>query len=405
MGKNEGAIKICLLTDSFYPIVGGGEAHARLLSEKLIAAGMIVFVLTQRRLKKFKKLESIGTIPVIRVSPSGMKRFGKYFMQVPAFLYLLKHRADFDILFVCGLRALGLMAVLTAKLLGKQCVLRAESCDEMKANYIINSFGFFKSFMRSIISLRNRILFKADGFISISSAIRQEYVESGVPFNKIKDLTNGIDIGLFHPANMEEKRYLRKSLNLPNKIIFSYSGKLNRGKGLEMLLRAWRYIVNEYDNTLLVLVGSGGNQFLSCEKELRDYSTYEGIQDRIIFTGYVENVADYLRASDYFVLPSESEALSISILEALSCGIPTIATKAGGITDILEDGRNALLIDINDEAGLRKAMLAFLQHPDATIPLRAAGLETIRTRYNIELISSQYLCYFTKITETKKMLK
>lgn len=397
MKQEKEVLRICLLADSFYPVIGGGEAHARLLSEKLIALGTNVFVLTQRRIKGLKKNEMVGKIPVIRVRPSGWRRFGKYFMQVPAFLYLLKHRSEFDVLFVCGIRALGPIAVIASKIIGKQCILRAESCDEVKSAHIINSVGILKTFIKPIISLRNKLLSHADGFIAISKAIRQEYMECEIPLDKIKDLPNGIDTEIYYPGDLKGKKNLRESLNLPDKIVFSYTGKLNRGKGLEMLLRAWKTIVAEYENTLLVLVGSGGNQFLSCEKELRAYSTREGIQDRIIFTGYVENVADYLRASDYFILPSESEAHPLSLLEALACGIPSVATKAGGITDIIEDKKNARLVNINDEAALRDVIISFLENPEMTVSFRKAGLATIRLRYDINFVASQYLDYFKKI--------
>lgn len=91
--KNNTTPRVCIVTDSFYPIVGGGETHARLLADELISDGLHVFVLTRRRNKELSKIDKIGNIPVFRVSPTGFIRFGKYLMILPALFTLLKKAA------------------------------------------------------------------------------------------------------------------------------------------------------------------------------------------------------------------------------------------------------------------------------------------------------------------------
>lgn len=395
--------RVCLLTDSFYPIIGGGEAHARLLSEQLIAEGTPVFVLTQKRMKQSPTFEMIGNIPVYRVAPKGKHRYGKYLMQLPVFLFLYRHRRDYDIVFVCGLRALGPVAVLVSRMLGKISILRSESCDEMSGGHIIDSCSFMKPLARILISRKNNYLALGDSFIAISKVIKQEYIECGIPQEKIAAIPNGIDESIYTPVTSEKKNELRMGLGIPGGTLFTYTGKLNKGKGLQLLLRVWKRVTSERKDIHLMLVGSGGNQFLSCESDLRQFVDANKLGKYVTFTGYVANVAEYLQSSDCFILPSESEAHPISLLEALACQIPVIATKAGGIVDILEDHKNGRLIDINSEDQLHEAIINYLDNPQLYRQLSQEGLQTVRQKYGITHVAFQYQSHFKKLLDRNEM--
>jgi len=205
-----------------------------------------------------------------------------------------------------------------------------------------------------------------------------------VPLNKIKVIPNGIDTNQFLPVTNQEKQVLRHNLALSDKYIFAYSGKLNQGKGLELLLRVGKEMASRYSRVHFLLIGGGGNQFLTCERELKQFVEKESMQEHVTFTGYVENVSDYLNAADFFVLPSESEALGISLLEALSCGLPSIETRADGINDILDAGVNGRLFDINDANGLLSIMVEFIADPKSTIKLGKEGRKTVIGKFGIK---------------------
>ena len=89
----------------------------------------------------------------------------------------------------------------------------------------------------------------------------------------------------------------------------------------------------------LLLVGSGEGQALSVEAELRERVEREGLVARVTFAGRVDDVEDYLRASDVFAFPSVFEALGLSLIEAAACGLPAVGSRTGGIVDVIEDGR------------------------------------------------------------------
>jgi len=394
--------KVCILMDSFYPIVGGGEAHARLLAAELIKRKVQVFVLTRRRLKEFSELDNVDGVEVIRVLPYGLQRFGKYIMLLPTMIRLIKLHNRYDVIYVCGLRLLGMIAVPMGKLMHKKVILRSESCGEMSGDFATsnlekNKHTFIVGIVRKMIALRNRLLFAADKLLAISSVIKDEYITAGVNEKKIVMIPNGIDTDKYRPVGNEEKIALRTRLGLPDKLVFVYTGKLNRGKGLELLLEVWVNIIVQYDNVHLCLVGSGDFQALGCENELRHYVEAKQLNQHVTFTGYVDNVSEYLQAADYFLLPSESEAQSISLIEALACELPAIATAAGGIVDIVEDGINGLLVPVGDAARLQQAIAEFVVQPEKAREMGAQGRITVIDRFGVKKDIDDHQIMFNRL--------
>ena len=392
--------RIALLISSFHPVIGGGETHARLLGGAWRRHGVDVFVITRRRLPESPVFERVDDIPVYRVPPTGRPRLGKYLMLAPAYRELVRRRAEYDLIYVCGLRVLGLAGVLAALRTGKPCVLRSESRGELCGDFIWRTVdGRLLPVRRALfgwlIALRNCLLRRAAGFLAISADIRAEYEACGVPAERIALLVNGIDPQRFAPADAVLRAARRRELELPAAgRIWAYAGKLNRGKGLEFLLRVWRDYVAAHPGEFLVLIGSGGNQYLSCEAELRAAVQAHALAASVRFTGYVTNVAAWLQAADAFLFPSENEALPLALLEALACGLPAIASDVGGMRDILRDGENGRRVAVHDAAAWRAAMERVVAAPEQAAAWGRGGRETVLARFGIERCAGEHLELF-----------
>ncbi len=391
--------RVCLLTDSYYPVVGGGEAHARLLCGEFLKLGVPVFVLTGHKVVTSPAWEMVDGVAVHRVPPAGYPRLGKYLMLGSSFWRLIRMRREYDVVYVCGIRTLGLIAVLAARLLGKGCVLRAESRGEVSGGFIWEKTDgrvnlLLKLMFIGPIGVRNFFLKKADAFLSIAGVIRDEYEACRVPARKIVSIPNGIDVMRFCPVPPGAKRELRRKLGLPEGRLFAYTGKLNRGKGLEFLTRIWKDWSQQHPDCRLLLIGSGAMQFLSCEETLRTFVAENKMESAVIFAGSVSNVQEYLQASDYFLFPSESEALPLALLEALAVGLPTVASDIGGCRDIITDGRNGRLAPPNDEA----AWVAGLQELGNDSVMAAewgrAGREAVVKTFSISHVAGEHLRLF-----------
>jgi len=394
--------RICVLAGSFHPVVGGGEKHAFLLCRELVCQGLNVVVLTRRRTADLLPLEGMEGFIVHRVRPTGFARLGKYLMLGPVLLWLLRHRNEYDVIYVCGLRVLGMAGGLAGLLAGKPCVLRSEAQGELSGEFIWSPLGsrprpLIKMCCAPLVRLRNVLLFKASAFLSISEVISQEYTRCNVSAEKIVQITNGIDAELFAPVSVVQKIALRGCLGLPDKQIFAYSGKLNRGKGLEMLLRVWARLAALRPDIHLVLVGSGGGQYLSCEDGLREYVRARNLESTVTFTGYVQTVHEYMQVADVFVFPSESEALGLALLEAMACEVPALASDIPGVTDIVQDGRNGRLVPAKNEQAWLEAMCWVLDHPQQAHDLATCGRRTVLERFSIAAVADAHKNLFTEL--------
>lgn len=397
------AVRVLLVADSYWPVVGGGETHSRMLAAKLAELGAQVTVLTQYRFSESPHFELLDDIPIHRVGKAGFKRFGKYLMMPSMFQWIKQHRHEFDVLYVCGLRILGAPVVHLAGKLNKPVVLRIESCEEMSGNYIHEHLVGWKKVARPLaqvaIALRNRIMLRADSFLAISTVVADEYRACGVPDSKIANIFNGVDLSVYDSeVNDSAKQESRKQLGLPtDKILLTYTGKLNKGKGLEYLLDALKILRQSQPQLHLVLVGAGAHMFLSLEEHLRSKVSEYELADSVTFTGYQTNVVDYLQASDIFVMPSEMEALCISLIEALAAGLPSIATDVGGIPDVARHKQEALLVPPRDAQALAGAIEQVLTDKHLARQLSENGRARANEVFGIDVVASQHLELFTSL--------
>lgn len=392
---------VCLLAETFHPRIGGGETHARLLARELKTLGTPIFVLTQQHERGLSLHDTVDGVEVQRVRPSGFLRLGKYLMLPGVLFALIRRRHDYEIIYVCGLRILGVAAMLAGRWANKRVILRSEACGEWSGDFVFTTPGetvrSINPLIRLVLNLRNRLLRKADRFLAISRVIRDEYLAGGVPASQIVTITNGIDFSEFEPISAERRDTLRAEFNFGDAFVFAYSGKLNRGKGLEMLLRAWVRVAAHAPRAKLVLIGAGGTQFLSCEQELRDFVEDHKLGASVLFTGYTHRVADYLRAADAFAFPSESESLGLALIEGMACGLPSLASATGGILDIVSDQQDGRLLPVGDENAWRTAMIELMEAPETAARWATAGAASVRKKFTLREIAVQHQRLFALI--------
>lgn len=393
---------VLFLTESFHPVLGGGEGHIRHLSGRLIAAGLRASVLTRRIDTAWPAMEMLDGVRVLRVGPSGAGRRGKYAMVGPALAALRRERRSFDVLVVRGTRVLGLPGVAAARALGKAVVLQPELNGEMSGEVYTWGTRLHVPAVRRAVgtgtAARNLLLRDADAFVAMSRAIAAECLAAGAPPERIVRLPHGVDTDRFSPASPGEKRALRARYGLPeSRVIATYTGRLLRGKGLEALVDAFASLAAEQPRVHLMIVGSGEGQTLSVEGELKDSVRRRGLGDRVTFTGRVDDVAERLRASDLFVFPSEFEALGISLIEAAACGLPAIGARTGGIVDVIEDGASGLLVAPGDTSALLLAMRALATDSERRLQMGARARQIARDRFDMDDSVARYVALFREL--------
>ena len=396
-------MKICIFTETYYPVMGGGETQAQLLAEGLISNGHSVLILTRRSDASLKKHEKHGKVDVHRLAPVGSGQLKKWGLLLSSLPKLIKLRNQYDLIFVSGYRIIGLAAVFVGKLLKKQVVLKADSQGEMTGDFFesgLKKFSVSKSsfLFRSFIGFRNVILKKADAFSAISTEIASEWISSGIPSERVHLIPNCVDTNRFFPVNSNQKISLRNKLNIPqDSKVCIYTGRLVSYKGLPLLLKVWKDLRHKYKNILLILAGTGGLDIHNCEDDLRKYVKENQLENHVWFTGTVLNVPEYLQASDIFVFPTENDAFPSSIVEAMACGLTVITTPVGAIKNIIEDGKTGVLIQPSNPTQLFQVLDIMLLSKEKLAHLGNTAHLHVRDRYSAKIVTERYQVLFQNL--------
>jgi glycosyltransferase involved in cell wall biosynthesis len=354
--------------------------------------------------KSLKRTEDIGGITVHRIPPVGLGQSKRWAMLLWSLVILARMHRRYDIVYVSGFKALGVSAVLIGKLLGKICILKADSNGEMSGEFFaagLNKLGLTpSSFMiRIFLHVRNKILRQADSFVAITTGIAWELKSHAINPGSIHSIANSVDTKRFSPVSSSQKSELRQQLTVPNKeTIIIYTGRLVSYKGLPLLIRVADKIIREHKNVGFVLVGSGGIDIHNCEAELKDYVKTNSLEDAIYFSGDVDNVHEYLQASDIFVSPTEKDAFPLALIEAMACGLPVLSTPVGGIQEIIIDRQNGLLVEAGNFQQLYDAICVLLGDTTLSGSLGKAAGQTVQEKYSAEIVTAKYVELFRNVS-------
>ncbi len=193
--------------------------------------------------------------------------------------------------------------------------------------------------------------------IAISEAVKDS-LRGG--YDDVRVIYNGTDLSSFRPA--ENREALRASLRLaPDDIAVCIVGRLTPWKGHRELLRAFSLVVRAEPRARLLVVGEIAFWEDSYEVELRELAESLSIAPVVSWLGFRRDVPDILAAADVFALPSLGEPFGRAIVEAMACEKPVVATRSGGVPEIVLDGESGLLITPGDVDELAGALLRLVQ--------------------------------------------
>ncbi|MBI4092924.1 MAG: glycosyltransferase family 4 protein [Candidatus Kerfeldbacteria bacterium] len=387
--------RICMLIERYWPLVGGSEIQCRLLTKALSQAGLPVFVITRRIHRSLPVDEIMDGVRIIRLPPSGFGRIWKeLFFALNAARTLIRHRHEYDIIHLhSGTSFTGALTIMLAKVLRKKTVVKIATAGDIAKQRIEttdNPLGRPSGMHRSINRAINIILKRADRIVCLSQEIERELKQHGFPPKKLVILPNVVDTATFAPASLAEKQALRQQLNIHSeKTIFLFTGRFIHRKGIDVMLQAWKQLPDR-SSAHLVLVGSGSTSLDSMESRLREAVRNDKLNDSVGFVPEQPSVVDYLRAADVFVFSSRREGLSNALLEAMSTGLPVIATAIGGNTDIIQDGRTGLLVPSEDATLLARRMTDLLSNEEQRRTLGANSRRFIRDHYDIDVLLPKF---------------
>jgi glycosyltransferase involved in cell wall biosynthesis len=228
-------------------------------------------------------------------------------------------------------------------------------------------------------SMHSTIVTKGN-FIAMTRAIRHNFLAAGIAEDRIFMIPNGVAL----PAPRNRDNVDR------SKFIFVGNLYQQPAKGIDILLKAWKTVLLQRPQVRLDIVGDGATP------EYHDYVKAIGIQSGVAFLGKRKDIPDLLSHSYAFILPSRREGMSNALLEAMSLGVPCIATDISGSQDLIIHNQNGMLVPVEDEDALAAAIIQLYDNPSAADKMGVEARKTIEQGYTQEIVSAKYVKAFTQ---------
>jgi glycosyltransferase involved in cell wall biosynthesis len=195
-----------------------------------------------------------------------------------------------------------------------------------------------------------------------------------VPRHKVAIIANGIDPSRFPPRR--PRSLLRNVITVAN---------LRPGKGHDVLIEAAAKVLHRFPDARFEIVGSG-----PLREPLARLAEARGVAHRLVFAGHQDDVAARLAGADLLVHPSLSEAFPNAVLEAMAAGLPIVASNVGGIPEIIETGRNGLLVPAAAPAPLADRICELFGNPEKAADLGTAARNDVCGKYSFDRMVARF---------------
>ena len=215
-----------------------------------------------------------------------------------------------------------------------------------------------------------------DFIVCCSSELKEDIVKKErLSCRKVVHIENCLDLSRY--GVRIERENIKKRHNITNELILITTASLKAGKGHDYLIEVIREIKDAGYSFKCFFAGDG-----PLRKDLEEKCRKLGLSEEVIFLGNVENIADYLNASDIFMLPSFSEGLSIALMEAMLMKLACIVTDVGSNAGLIRTGFNGTVVSPGDKKGLKDAIIFYFKNPGSINEFGKRSEDIIKTRYS-----------------------
>lgn len=376
-------MRILMLIANFRPRVGGAEQQAERLARALIARGCQVGILTPRWEPSWAEHETLDGLPIRRFHLTDLgSRFPRLRgLGIPN-LWLERgqlrralrlHLPDFDLLHAHIASPLVAFALESARVLGKPVLCKPASSGA--------TFDLLTLRRGSVLGplLERRLIAGVDRWIAVSEAVRTDLLQAGVAAARIVSIPNGIDLSAFSVPRARPPA--RRFLCLGSLYKF----------GLETLLSAFDSLAAELPDVELRIAGRGD---LDAAGRLLDSRSHA--RGRVRFVG-VSPAIEELEWADALVHPSLVEGMSNTLLEAMSAGVPCVASDIPPNREVLAGGEAGLLVPLGDPEALAASLRRLARDPTLGGCLAGAARRRVETHYDLGSVAERYIGVYAEL--------
>ena len=235
---------------------------------------------------------------------------------------------------------------------------------------------------------------ESDGVTSISNYLKEETFEHFGVTRDIEVVTNFVNCDVYTPiVDAAARAEARKRLAAPGEAILMHLSNFRPVKRVVDVVRIFAQVAREVP-AQLVLVGDGPDRS-AAEWLAHDLQIHE----KVHFMGKQERVDELLPLADLMVMPSELESFGLAALEAMACKVPSIATRVGGVPELIDDGVTGLLYPVGNVDDMAAGAVALLKDRDRLEAMREAGRRTAQKRFCSSLVVPQYVRYYQSVLD------
>jgi glycosyltransferase involved in cell wall biosynthesis len=242
--------------------------------------------------------------------------------------------------------------------------------------------------MKHSVIARWKYLKGVSQYVAVADAVGRVLQDAGVPANQITTIHSSVDFAEVEAISAVPLELQGASAGGP---VVLHAAAFSTEKNQAMLLRAWKDVEAMHDSARLLIAGEG-----DLEADLRSMAADLGLK-RLHWLGFRPDIIGVMKSADLFVMTSDSEGICSVLIQARRAGLPIVATRVGGIPEVVEDGVHGLLVDAGDAASFARAILDVLQ---------LARLEQFRVhapldmdRFSVEHMVAAYLRLYDGLTD------
>ncbi len=244
---------------------------------------------------------------------------------------------------------------------------------------------------RSYLPITRFGIEQSDGVTAISSYLRDKTLTDFSITRPIESIPNFVNCDVYMPMDEDKRQAARATWAKPGEKLLIHLSNFRPVKRVLDCVEIFARVSPQVPAHLL-MVGDGPDR-----SQAEMLASRLGIRDRVHFLGKQESVTELLPLADLMLMPSELESFGLAALEAMACRVPAIATRVGGVPELIEDGVTGGLFPVGDVDGMAQAAVDLLTHPDRLETMRAAARQTAQDRFCASRIIPLYEKYYEQV--------
>ena len=367
-----------------YPSFGGSGVVATELGTALAQRGHLVHFVSYDPPARFRCCAERVSFHEVTISSYPLFRYPPYLLAMASRLAEVAENEDLDLIHVHYAIPHTISACLAREITGRRRMPVVTTLHGTDVTIVGREPEYFRVVQ---FALRD-----SDGVTAVSASLARETTDTFGFDGHIEVVPNFVDHEIYRRMRPSD---LRGFVRSPGEAVLAHVSNMRPVKNVPDVVRVFARVAAEMPARLL-LVGDGPEL---CG--VRRLAKQLGVADRVKYLGETPAIPRVLSCADLFLLPSSQESFGLSALEAMACGVPVLATRAGGIPEVVEDGATGTLCEVGDVEAMAEGALSILRDPQRRERMAAAGRRRVVDNFTVEHVVPLYESYYERVLDAK----